>query len=91
MVDLGPGAGGGGEITGEAIGNGDAVLVYRGERTEATFGHEGRSDFAVFHDSGGVPDILFVGAGKFSGRAGLGPGPTVVEIDAVGPWRLTVG
>lgn len=70
-----------------ATGQGDGVLLYRGETTIANVSHEGERNFALW-SYGQDSDLLINEIGGYSGQVRWQSGPALIEITADGPWTI---
>lgn len=70
-------------------GVGDDVVIYMGGTGIATLHHSGQSNFAIWY-YGSRTDLLVNEIGPYDGRVPIGGGPAVLDINADGPWSVTV-
>ncbi|GAA1739045.1 DUF4190 domain-containing protein [Microcella frigidaquae] len=70
-------------------GQGDDVLVYRGDATVADISHTGSSNFAVW-SFGDRSDLLVNEIGTYSGQVRWQAGAALIQVSADGAWTIAL-
>jgi hypothetical protein len=71
-------------------GTGDAVLIYKGAGGVATFIGKGQDNFVVHVYSDAGEDLLVNEIGTYQGEEVVPAGPAVLQINADGPWTVSI-
>lgn len=73
---------------GEVSGSGDYVFAFDGDTTTAFVeGNAGEQHFAVL-GYGSRPDLMINTTDRYEGRVRVDPGTFIIEVSAVGDWRI---
>ena len=71
-------------------GSGNAVIGYKDlDSREIIVDYRGDSDFSLTA-WGDVQEVVFTETGSFTGSVPTRPGLYLLEVEAVGPWQITV-